>query len=60
MKSSRQRDNPAHKVYIVYVLFCFVTITGERGWNQDLARKAISIYTTKITIFFKKTFLDLF
>ena len=49
-------DNPAHKVYNVYVLFCFVIITGERGQNQDLARKAISIYTTKSTIFFKKTF----
>lgn len=49
-------DNPAHKVYNVYVLLCFVTITGERGQNQDLARKAISIYTMKITIFFKKTF----
>jgi hypothetical protein len=24
-------DNPAHKVYNVYVLFCFVIITGERG-----------------------------
>ena len=49
-------DNPAHKVYNVYVLLCFVTITGERGQNQDLARKAISLYTMKITIFFKKTF----
>ena len=24
-------DNPPHKVYNVYVLFCFVIITGERG-----------------------------
>ena len=31
-------DNPAHKVYNVYVLFCFVKITGESGQNQDLAR----------------------
>ena len=24
-------DNPAHKVYNVYVLFCFVIKTGEKG-----------------------------
>ena len=52
-------DIPAHKVYYVYVLFCFVIITGEMAQNQDLARKAISIYTTKITILFKKTCLRL-
>ena len=52
-------DNPAHKVYNVYVLFCLDIKTGKRGYNQDLARKAISIYTTKITILFKKTFLRL-
>ena len=23
-------DNPAHKVYNIYVLFCFVIITRER------------------------------
>ena len=27
----RGGDNPAHKVFSVYVLFCFVMIKGERG-----------------------------
>ena len=33
--------DPAHKVYNVYVLLCFVKIKGEKGQNRDLARKAI-------------------
>ena len=50
-------DNPPHKVYIVlcFILLCYNNIRGN-GIDQDLARKAISINTMKITIFFKKTF----
>jgi len=43
-KGSWGGDNPAHKVYNVYVLLCFVIITGEMVSNHYLARKAISIY----------------